>query len=152
MHKYSQRRGVFNCRTDHRPNSVVGRLCTTAVQEPATTSCGRFISPLGEGHAARMPALPVRPAPQSLIASQQISVVIDHAAMPRLPSTAACSDNGLAGRVPLVRRSLCCQFAVVPEIMTDILPLYGKHARIALYSFAVVFRLRQSLTTLGRTR
>jgi hypothetical protein len=86
-------------------------------------------------------SLQVRPAPQSLIASQQMSVVIDHAAVPRLPSTATCSDNGLAGRVSLVRRGLCCQFAVVPEFMTDILPLYGKHARITLHRIAVVFRL-----------
>jgi hypothetical protein len=40
-------------------------------------------------------------------------------------------------RACVVRRNLCCQFAVVPDGMADILPQSGNHARIILLTPAV---------------
>jgi hypothetical protein len=44
-------------------------------------------------------------------------------------------------RARVVRRNLCCLFAVVPEMMTDILPLYGDNAGIILLIPAVKYTI-----------
>jgi hypothetical protein len=68
-------------------------------------------------------------APQSLIASQQMS--IGELLCGRGTYALDCYVlHTQSRRARVVRRNLCCLFAVVPEMMTDILPLYGNNAGI----------------------
>jgi hypothetical protein len=67
--------------------------------------CIRLVFPLwtGDSLLTCLPDGPTWPkAPQSLIASQQMSFSNYHAAVKCLPSTAAYSNNGLAGCVSCV--------------------------------------------------